>query len=299
MTYHKPVLLEESVSGLDIKPEGIYLDLTFGGGGHSLRILDQLGKKGKLLAFDQDMDAMANAPDDPRFTFIHSNFRFLRNFLRFYRIDKVDGILADLGISSHQVDARERGFTFMQETKLDMRMNRQSVLTAADILNRYEEDELNRIFRDYGEVRGFRNLSKRIIRYRSDRPFSDTAGFIGALEPFLPEHLRNKVLAKIFQALRIEVNDEMGALRSMLEQATEVLIQGGRMVVLTYHSVEDRIVKNWLKTGNHEGKVVKDFYGNIQRPFRLITKNVVISGPAEREENPRARSAKLRIAEKI
>ncbi len=299
MTYHKPVLLEESVSGLDIKPEGIYVDLTFGGGGHSLRILEHLGKRGRLLAFDQDIDAMDNAPDDPRFTFIHSNFRFLRNFLRFYRIDKVDGILADLGISSHQIDEKERGFTFRQDTGLDMRMNRESGLTAADILNRYDEEELNRIFRDYGEVRTFRKLTKLIVDRRPDKPFSDTPDFIGTLKPLLPDNLRNKMLAKIFQALRIEVNDEMGALHSMLEQATEALPPGGRMVVLSYHSVEDRIVKNWLKTGNREGKVVKDFYGNVQKPFRLITRNVVVPGPAEQEENPRARSARLRIAEKI
>jgi 16S rRNA (cytosine1402-N4)-methyltransferase len=299
MTYHKPVLLEESVNGLNIKPEGIYIDLTFGGGGHSLRILERLGKKGKLLAFDQDLDAAANAPADPRFTFIHSNFRFLRNFLRYYSIDHVDGILADLGISSHQVDEKTRGFTFMHDAALDMRMNRDSSTTAADLLNDGEEGKLDRIFRDYGEIRGYHNLTRLIIKRRQEKAFSDTEDFISAITSFVPEYQRNKLLAKIFQALRIEVNDEMAALREMLIQAGESLNTGGRMVVLTYHSVEDRIVKVFLKTGNHEGKVEKDFYGNIARPYRLVNKNVIVPPDEEIKQNPRARSAKLRIAEKL
>ncbi|HYW94047.1 MAG TPA: 16S rRNA (cytosine(1402)-N(4))-methyltransferase RsmH [Bacteroidales bacterium] len=298
MTYHKPVLLEESVNGLNIKPEGIYVDLTFGGGGHSRLILEKLGKKGRLYAFDQDIDAKANAPVDPRFTFIHANSRFLRNFLRFYDIDFVDGILADLGISSHQIDERERGFTFMQDTGLDMRMNRGAGLTAADVLNTWDADALNRIFREYGEIKGYRNLTGMIIRSRSENKFSDTEQFIRAISSFVPEYQRNKILAKIFQALRIEVNDEMSALREMLQQSSGALRAEGRLVVLTYHSVEDRIVKTYLKTGNHEGNVEKDFYGNIHRPFRMINRNVIVPSEAEIKVNPRARSAKLRIVEK-
>ncbi len=298
MTYHKPVLLEESVNGLNIKPEGIYIDLTFGGGGHSLRILENLGKKGKLYAFDQDIEAEQNTPVDPRFTFIHSNFRFLRHFLRFYNIDHVDGILADLGISSHQVDTRERGFTFMQDTGLDMRMNRSAELTAASVLNSYDAHALDRIFRDYGEVTGYHKLTSVIIRRRESKAFTDTDDFTGAISSLVPEYKRNKLLAKIFQALRIEVNDEMGALKDMLEQSPEALKKEGRLVILTYHSLEDRIVKTFLKSGNHDGRLEKDFYGNMSLPFRLVNKNVIVPGEDEIRDNPRARSAKLRIAEK-
>ncbi len=299
MTYHKPVLLEESVNGLNIRPGGIYVDLTFGGGGHSLRILEKLDKKGRLYAFDQDIDARNNAPADSRFTFIHSNFRFLRNFLRFYNDEQVDGILADLGISSHQVDERERGFTFMQDTSLDMRMNQGAEMNAAGILNTRGQEDLERIFREYGELRESRKLAQIIVQRRQDRPFTGTEDFIGAVSPLVPEYRKNKELARIFQALRIEVNNEMGALKEVLEQSGSALIKGGRLVILTYHSLEDRIVKMFLKTGNTEGRVEKDFYGNISRPFRLISKNIIVPGEAEIKENPRARSAKLRIAEKL
>jgi 16S rRNA (cytosine1402-N4)-methyltransferase len=299
MTYHKSVLLEESVKGLNIRPEGIYADLTFGGGGHSLKILDNLDKKGRLLAFDQDPDAQKNIKPDPRLTFIHANFRFIRNFLRYYEIEKLDGILADLGISSHQIDIAERGFTYLKETSLDMRMNRLTVKTAADILNNYSEDDLVRVFRDYGDFRRSRDLARIILKRRQIQPFSETQDFIKAIEKLLPVQQKNKLLSVIFQALRIELNDEMGALKEMLSQSIEYLKPGGRLVILTYHSVEDRIVKNFIRSGNAEGIIEKDFYGNIQTPFLAINRSVIIPSDAEIAENPRARSAKLRIAEKI
>lgn len=298
MTYHKSVLLEESVNGLNIKPGGIYADLTFGGGGHSLKILERLGKKGQLLAFDQDPDAQNNIMPDPRFTFIHSNFRYFRNFLRFYKIEMLDGILADLGISSHQIDIAERGFTYLKETSLDMRMNRLSGKTAADVLNNYGEADLIRVFREYGDFRRSGELARIILKRRQIKPFFETQDFIQSINKLLPANQKNKFLSIIFQSLRIEVNDEMAALKDMLSQSIEYLKSGGRLVVLTYHSVEDRLVKNYIRSGNAEGMIEKDFYGHVETPFISINKSVIIPSDDEIRENPRARSAKLRIAEK-
>ncbi len=299
MTYHKPVLLNESIDGLSIKPEGIYADLTFGGGGHSRQILEKLGNKGRLLAFDQDRDAAENVPDDKRITFIHANFRFLKNFLNYFGISQLDGILADLGISSHQIDEESRGFTFRNKTGLDMRMNKDSELTAEKILNEYPEEDMIRIFRNYGEIRGAHRFARKILNAREKSKITDTNKLIDILENLIPGHQRNKTLARLFQALRIEVNDEMGALKDLLRICPEVIKKGGRLVVLSYHSIEDRMVKNLIKTGNIEGRLEKDFFGNPKREFTAITKNVMVPDEVELKHNPRARSAKLRIAEKI
>ena len=299
LSYHKPVLLKESIDGLNIRPDGIYIDLTFGGGGHSREILEKLGKRGRLLAFDQDIDAKVNALEDSRFTFIQANFRYLRNFLRYYKIDKVDGILGDLGISSHQIDIENRGFTYLGKTLLDMRMNTGTEVTAASVLNNYSEEELNEIFRNYGELKGYKNLTRIILKKREEKKFFETEGFIDAIESFLPGFKKNKMLSQIFQALRIEVNDEMRALEDLLVQASDYLDVSGRLVIISYHSIEDRKVKNIMRTGNLEGTVVKDFYGNVSTPYQLITKTIITPSPEEIDENPRSRSAKLRIAEKI
>ena len=299
MIYHKPVLLQECIDGLNIKPGGIYIDLCFGGGGHSSGILKKLGKRGKLLAFDQDMDAMENVPVDQRFTFIHSNFRFLRNFLKYYSIEKADGILADPGISSHHIDTMERGFTYLEDTELDMRMNVSSALKASDILNKYPGNELMRIFREYGELQNAGFLVKLILTLREELVIKTSRDFISGISAFLPVKKRFSILSRIFQALRIEVNDELGALKDVLSQVPDALVSGGRVVILTYHSLEDRMVKNYFRAGNPEGIVTKDFYGNPVVPFKLINRNPIIPGDAEIAENPRARSAKLRIAEKI
>ncbi len=299
MAYHKPVLLEESLFGLNIRPGGTYIDVTLGGGGHSSAILQKLGKKGRLLAFDQDIDAGANIPDDPRLTFIHANFRFLRNFLRYYAIDKADGILADLGISSHHIDSMERGFTYLKNTKLDMRMNVDSSLTASDILNHYPAEKLNRIFREYGEIPNATYLTSLIIRLRQEKKIKTSDEFISGINAFLPDKNRFSVLSRIFQALRIEVNDELGALKDFLCQVPEVLVSGGRIAIITYHSLEDRLVKNFFRSGNLLGGIEKDFFGNPVVPFKLITRNPIIPGNDEISGNIRARSAKLRIAEMI
>lgn len=299
MSYHKPVLLDESVEGLNIRPEGVYADLTFGGGGHSLRILGKLGKKGRLLGFDQDTDAVSNAPSDKRFTFVHSNFRFLKNFIRYYNIGHLDGIIADLGISSHQVDKQERGFSFMAEANADMRMNRQMNLTAADILNQYPEDQLMRVLREYGEIPNAREMVRHILKTRQAGSFMTTQQLVNAIQPVVPERIRNKQLARVFQALRIEVNDELGALKEMLHQSVKVLKPQGRLVILSYHSLEDRMVKNFIRSGNTEGVMDKDFYGNVSAPFRAVNRNVIVPSDEEIRMNPRARSAKLRIAEKL
>lgn len=299
MTYHKPVLLNESIDGLSIKPEGIYADLTFGGGGHSRQILEKLGNKGRLLAFDQDKDAAENVPDDKRITFIHANFRFLKNFLNYFGVSQLDGILADLGISSHQIDEERRGFTFRSKTDLDMRMNKDSELTAEKILNEYPEEDMKRIFRDYGEIRGAHRFARKISDAREKSKITDTNRLIDILGDLIPGHQRNKTLARLFQALRIEVNDEMGALKDLLQMCPEVIKKGGRLVVLSYHSIEDRMVKNLIKTGNIEGRLEKDFFGNPKLEFKAITKNVMVPDQEELQHNPRARSAKLRIAEKI
>jgi len=299
MIYHKPVLLNESVDGLNIKPKGIYVDLTFGGGGHSREILSRLGKNGRLLAFDQDWDAGENVPDDPRFTFIHANFRFLKNFLRYYGIDRLDGILADLGVSSRQFDEKDRGFTFRQNAVLDMRMNKDSNLTAEKILNDYPLDELIRVFRLYGEIGGAHRFAGRIEEVRSKKRITDTETLLEALGGLVKGPQSNKILARLYQSLRIEVNDEMGALEDLLRQVPDALEAGGRLVVLSYHSIEDRMVKNLIKTGNIEGILEKDFFGKPRLIFKPVYRNIITPGEAELKENPRSRSAKLRIAEKI
>lgn len=295
--YHVPVLLEESVSGLNIDPDGVYLDLTFGGGGHSREILKRL-KDGCLIGFDQDSDALANVPDDSRFIFVNHNFRYLRNFLRYCGYDEADGILADLGVSSHEFDEAGRGFSFRFDAELDMRMNQRSRLKATDILNTYSEEDLIRIFRNYGEVDNVRRLVDLIVNARTGKMITRSEEFLQVIAPCVPKQKEKKYLAQVYQALRIEVNGELEALEDMLKEAERALRPGGRLVVITYHSLEDRIVKNFLKSGNFEGKVEKDFYGHVKRNFELVNRKVIVPSEEEVERNPRARSAKLRIAEK-
>jgi len=295
--YHVPVLLEESVSGLNIDPDGVYLDLTFGGGGHSREILKRL-KDGCLIGFDQDSDALANVPDDSRFIFVNHNFRYLRNFLRYCGYDEADGILADLGVSSHEFDEAGRGFSFRFDAELDMRMNQRSRLKATDILNTYSEENLIRIFRNYGEVDNVRRLVDLIVNVRTGKMITRSEEFLQVIAPCVPKQKEKKYLAQVYQALRIEVNGELEALEDMLKEAERALRPGGRLVVITYHSLEDRIVKNFLKSGNFEGKVEKDFYGHVKRNFELVNRKVIVPSEEEIERNPRARSAKLRIAEK-
>ncbi len=295
--YHIPALLNETIEGLSIKPDGIYVDTTFGGGGHSREILAHLGKKGKLLGFDQDEDAIKNALDDPRFIFARSNFKFLKNFLRYHQIEKIDGILADLGVSSHHFDEAERGFSFRFDGALDMRMNTQSPLTAAVVLNTYTEEQLADVFYLYGELHNSRKIAKTIVNERAKKPFNNIYPFIEALKPYFGREKKKKDMARVFQALRIEVNKEMDVLKSLLEQGLKVLNPEGRLVVLTYHSLEDRLVKNFFRSGNFEGKLEKDFYGNIQSPLKVINNKVITADKTEIARNPRARSAKLRIAE--
>ena len=295
--YHVPVLLEESVSGLNIDPDGVYLDLTFGGGGHSREILKRL-KDGCLIGFDQDADALANVPDDDRFIFVNHNFRYLRNFLRYCGYDEADGILADLGVSSHEFDEAGRGFSFRFDAELDMRMNQRSRLKATDILNTYSEENLIRIFRNYGEVDNVRRLVDLIVNARTGKMITRSEEFLQVIAPCVPKQKEKKYLAQVYQALRIEVNGELEALEDMLKEAERALRPGGRLVVITYHSLEDRIVKNFLKSGNFEGKVEKDFYGHVKRNFELVNRKVIVPSEEEIERNPRARSAKLRIAEK-
>ena len=295
--YHVPVLLEESVSGLNIDPDGVYLDLTFGGGGHSREILKRL-KDGCLIGFDQDSDALANVPDDSRFIFVNHNFRYLRNFLRYCGYDEADGILADLGVSSHEFDEAGRGFSFRFDAELDMRMNQRSRLKATDILNTYSEENLIRIFRNYGEVDNVRRLVDLIVNARTGKMSTRSEEFLQVIAPCVPKQKEKKYLAQVYQALRIEVNGELEALEDMLKEAERALRPGGRLVVITYHSLEDRIVKNFLKSGNFEGKVEKDFYGHVKRNFELVNRKVIVPSEEEIERNPRARSAKLRIAEK-
>lgn len=297
MMYHLPVLAKESIEMLAVKPAGAYIDATFGGGGHSRLILNELGDKGRLFGFDQDEDALPNAPDDVRFEFIQSNFRYLKRFLKLHGVKAVDGILADLGVSSHQLDEASRGFSYRFDAELDMRMNQQEERSAADVVNSYPPEDLQRVFSEYGEVRNARTLAQRIADERQVREIRTIADFLAIVEPVIRGQ-RLRYLSQVFQALRIEVNDEMGALREFLEQSMEVLKPGGRMVVITYHSIEDRLVKNFLKTGNTEGEVKKDFFGNIERPFKVITKNAIEPSEEEIRENPRARSARLRVGEK-
>jgi len=297
--YHVPVMLNESLDGLNINPKGIFVDVTFGGGGHSREILKRLDQSGRLYGFDQDADAVENIPDDERFVFVRSNFRYLYNFMRYYdAAGQVNGILADLGVSWHHLDDATRGFSFRFDSALDMRMNQQASLTAADVLNGYSEEEISNIFTQYGELRNARRLASAILKARAEKPIATVGDLLEIVKPFEGFDKEKKFLAQVFQALRIEVNDEMSALRDMLRQTMQVLAPGGRLVVITYHSLEDRIVKDFMKTGNFSGEIVKDFYGNIERPFRLINNKVIVPTEEEININPRARSAKLRIAEK-
>jgi len=297
LTYHVPVLLKESVDGMNICPNGTYVDVTFGGGGHSREILSRLEKDGRLLGFDQDEDAERNIVDDPRFIFVRSNFRYLHNFLRYHDIEKVDAILADLGVSSHHFDDSERGFSFRFDGALDMRMNKRAGLTAADVVNTYAEERLADIFYLYGELKNSRKLASVIVKARANGQIKTIGEFL-EIKPLFGREREKKELAKVFQALRIEVNQEMEALKEMLTAATEALKPGGRLVVITYHSLEDRMVKNIMKTGNVEGKTTQDFFGNLQTPFKLVNNKVIVPDEEEIERNPRSRSAKLRIAEK-
>lgn len=297
-TYHVPVLLQESICGLNLQDGGIYVDVTFGGGGHSREILRRMGKESRLFSFDQDEDAERNIVDDSRFTFVRSNFRYLRNFLRYYGVEEVDGILADLGVSSHHFDDSERGFSFRFDGKLDMRMNRRAGMTAADVVNTYDEERLADVFYLYGELKNSRKLANVLVKVRARKPFDTIGDFLEVVKPLYGREREKKELAKVFQALRIEVNEEMQALKEMLYAATEALKPGGRLVVITYHSLEDRMVKNLMKTGNIEGKADQDFYGNVKTPFRLINNKVIVPADEEILRNPRSRSAKLRIAEK-
>ena len=297
-TYHVPVLLNESIEGMNLQPEGIYVDVTFGGGGHSKEILRQGDESIRLFSFDQDEDAEQNIVDDKRFTFVRSNFRYLYNFLRYHGVESVDGILADLGVSSHYFDDSERGFSFRFEGKLDMRMNKRAGMTAADVVNTYDEERLADIFYLYGELKNSRKLASSIIKARATKPIVTIGDFLEIVKPMFGREREKKELAKVFQALRIEVNQEMEALKEMLAAATEALKPGGRLVVITYHSLEDRIVKNFMKTGNAAGKSEQDFFGNMQTPFRLVNNKVIVASEEEVTRNPRSRSAKLRIAEK-
>ncbi len=308
-TYHVPVLLKESVDGLNIQSGGVYVDVTFGGGGHSSEILSRLDEQAHLYSFDQDADAEQNVMrsevgaerrfvDDPRFTFVRSNFRYLKNWMRYYGVESIDGLLADLGVSSHHFDDESRGFSFRFDAQLDMRMNKRAGKTAADIVNDYDEEALANLFYLYGEIKQSRRLAAAVVKARLQQRIATTQDLLGILEPIFKREREKKDLAKVFQALRIEVNHEMDALKEMLKSATELLKPGGRLSVITYHSLEDRIVKNIMKTGNVEGKRIQDFYGRIETPFTLINNKVIVPSENEQQENPRSRSAKLRIAEK-
>ncbi|MBQ8467284.1 MAG: 16S rRNA (cytosine(1402)-N(4))-methyltransferase RsmH [Prevotella sp.] len=298
-TYHVSVLLKESVDGLDIQPDGVYVDTTFGGGGHSREILSRLGKNGHLYSFDQDADAEKNIVDDDRFTFVRSNFRYLKQWMRFYEVEQVDGLLADLGVSSHHFDDESRGFSFRFDTPLDMRMNMRAGMTAADIVNDYTEEQLADIFYLYGELKNARKIAATLVKSRQQERIETTGQLLRVTEHLFAREREKKEVTKLFQALRIEVNHEMAALREMLLGACQVLKPGGRLSIITYHSLEDRIVKNVMKTGNAEGKMEQDFFGRIQSPLHLINNKVVTPSEEELQRNPRSRSAKLRIAEKV
>jgi len=307
-TYHVPVLLKESVDGLDIKPGGIYVDVTFGGGGHSREILSRIGGNGHLYSFDQDADAEGNIhrleEDESRlktdecFTFVRSNFRYLKNWMRYHGVEGIDGLLADLGVSSHHFDDETRGFSFRFDAPLDMRMNKRAGKTAADIVNEYDEQRLADIFYLWGELKNSRKIASAIVKARTQQKIATTQDFMKVVEPLFKREREKKEMAKLFQALRIEVNNEMKALKEMLLGAAEILKPGGRLSVITYHSLEDRMVKNVMKSGNVEGKIIQDFYGRIESPFKLVNNKVIIPDAEEQERNPRSRSAKLRIAEK-
>lgn len=304
-TYHVPVLLKESIDGLNINPEGIYIDVTFGGGGHSREILSRLSPKGHLFSFDQDADAEQNIKTigngdamPENFTFVRSNFRYIKNWMRYHGIEQIDGILGDLGVSSHHFDDEERGFSFRFDAPLDMRMNKRAGKTAADILLEYDEEMLADLFYLYGELKNSRKIASAIVNSRKQKKIETTKDFQAVVEPFFKREREKKEMAKLFQALRIEVNHEMDALKEMLLGATELLKPEGRLSVITYHSLEDRIVKNIMKTGNIEGKLKQDFFGRIESPYRLVNNKVIVPSKEEQEENPRSRSAKLRIAER-
>ena len=296
--YHKPVLLEESIEGLNIRAGGTYVDVTYGGGGHSRRILEKL-EGGKLVVFDQDEDASQNLIDDKRLIFVKHNFRYLRNFLKYYRIEKVDGILADLGVSSYDFDVPERGFSFRFEGKLDMRMNQEATLEAAKVINEYDESQLRKIFKDFGEIINWYRLANTIIIARANGYINSISQFLKIIEPCVPRKIEKKYLGQVFQALRIEVNNEIGVLTEFLESTLDILKSSGRLVIISYHSLEDRLVKNYMRSGTADGKLKQDFFGKTVSPFKLINRKIICPGEDEIRRNPRGRSAKLRIAEKI
>ena len=295
--YHIPVLLEESINGLNLQPGGIYVDVTYGGGGHSLRILDRL-QGGKLIAFDQDEDALQNLIDDDRLIFVNHNFKFLKNFLRYHGISKVDGILADLGVSSHDFDQPDRGFSFRFDGQLDMRMNQSAAKDAISVINEYDAVRLGVMFREYGEIQNWRNLAQTIEQARATQKIVTVTQFLNAISRCVPAKIEKKYLAQVFQALRIEVNNEMDALKAFLESTLELLNPGGRLVVISYHSLEDRMVKNFMRSGRIDGKTEQDFFGHYHLPIEVITRKVIVPDEEETRRNPRARSAKLRIAER-
>ncbi len=297
--YHIPALLEASIEGLDISPDGIYVDATFGGGGHSRSILDSLGPEGRLFGFDRDSDALANAPDDRRFTFVHSDFRFISNFLRYHGVDKIDGILADLGVSFHHFDSADRGFSFRTDSPLDMRMNRAGDHTAAELIAQYDKEDLERLIRAYTDLKRPGAIASAIVRARDTKPIETTGQLVEAVRGVLNPRAEKKDLAQVFQALRIEVNGEMDALRGLLQQSLKVLRPGGRLAVITYHSIEDRMVKNFIRSGNVAGEIDKDIFGNVSTPWKAVTRSPIVPDKNEIEANPRSRSAKLRIAELI
>ena len=299
IVYHIPALLDECIEGLQIKPDGTYVDVTFGGGGHSRAIMSQLGPEGHLYSFDQDLDAYANRIDDPRLTVVHSNFAYLCNFMRFYGVDKVDGIIADLGVSFHHFDEGERGFSFRADGRLDMRMNRDAHRDAAWIVANYTEEQLADVLYLYGELRQARRMASAIVKARNAGTLTTTGQLVEVVKPFIAPKAEKKELAQVFQALRIEVNDEIATLKKLLESSLKVLKPGGRLVVRSFQSVEDRLVKNFIKSGNVEGKVEKDFFGRVNAPLRAVNNKVIVASDAEVERNPRARSAKLRIAELV
>ena len=298
VVYHEPVLLEESIEGLNIRAGGTYLDVTYGGGGHSRRILEKL-KDGRLIAFDQDEDASLNLINDERLIFVKHNFRYLRNFLRYYQVEKVDGILADLGVSSHDFDVAERGFSFRFEGKLDMRMNQAATLDAEKVINEYDESQLGEIFREYGEIINWHSLAKTIATARVNGSINSIRQFLKIIEPCVPRKIEKKYLAQVFQALRIEVNDEIDVLTEFLEITIDLLKSGGRLVIISYHSLEDRLVKNYMRSGRIDGIKKQDFFGKTDSPFKLVNRKIICPSEAEIKRNPRGRSAKLRIAEKI
>lgn len=298
-TYHVPVLLNESIDGLNIKPDGVYVDVTFGGGGHSREILRRLGKNGHLYSFDQDADAERNIVHDERFTFVRSNFRYISNWMRYYGVEHIEGLLADLGVSSHHFDDAERGFSFRFDAPLDMRMNKRAGITAADVINDYDAKRLADVLYLYGELKQSRRIAEALVACRSQKKIVTTGDLLAATDKLFQREREKKEQTKLFQALRIEVNHEMDALRDMLKGATHLLGEGGRLSVITYHSLEDRIVKNVMRAGNAEGRIEQDFYGRVASPFRTVNNKVITPSDEELERNPRSRSAKLRIAEKV